>query len=133
MKPPQGPDAAVRRKTWPLAGFVFGFLLAPPPRPLEEPDPKGVLIVSLGVGFAFCVVACFGVDFFSRNRGPTKSAMPFSDERPGQAVLFTVCFLASCWLKTFGHWGLLGMALGIVPVWIILRGGAKAAGERQSE
>jgi hypothetical protein len=124
--PPAG--TSLRFSTWPLAGFIFGFLLSPPPRPDAQfgpPSSGDVLIVSFGVGCASALIAFVVACVLDKRRGATRSAMPFSDERPVQALVFTLCFVGSLWLKTFGHWGVAHIILGAVPVWIVLRGGAK--------
>jgi len=111
----------IRLRTWPLAGFLIGFLLAPPPAP--EGGPRDVLIVSFMAGV---VLGCLGLTaaaMFGGKRRATQTTLPFREERPGLAVAFTLSFLTSLVAKMYGFWSLMPLLIGMIPIYIVLKGG----------
>ena len=110
----------LRRVTWPLGGFLFGLLLSTP-----QPHAAVTLLIGTTLGLLFAFLA-FLIALLKTRRGPTKTYtktyIPLSGGRPELDAAFVVTFLAAMGVKLAGYWGLFPLALGMIPIAIVIYG-----------
>jgi hypothetical protein len=73
-------------------------------------------------GAVFATVAMIVAFALNGRCGPSKTALPYAQQKIGRDLLFTLCLPLSLAMKMFGMFGLLSVALGMIPPYLIIKG-----------
>ena len=111
-----GRSNTTRLATWPLVGFLVGFILQP--RALGAAE---YVAMSTAIGVCYALVGLIAALVCSRWLGATKTAMPYAQ---GQriAIIFNVAMIAVVAMKILDLRGLLPLLIGLVPIFLVVRG-----------
>ena len=116
-----GLEATSRAATWPLMAFILGFSYPPSGPYLTTTEFVGI---SLGAARFWALLAWIAAITWGRRRGPTKSALPYS-QGARIALAFNLSILAMVGLKVLHIGGVLPIVLGIIPIGIISHGASR--------
>ena len=113
----------VRLRTWPVAAFLFGFLTTSPKPDLVNPDIVETLASSILIGVVLAFFAVPAALIANPRLGPTKSRLPFSDDRKSVDGALVVCTVLALAMKLAGIWGAVPVLVALVPFALVGWGG----------
>ncbi|WP_116970792.1 hypothetical protein [Blastomonas sp. UPD001] len=110
-----------RLVTWPLIGFIVGYLCTPIPADVAG-DPVGTTVTSIAVGLFYAVAAVVIAGIVTMvSKAKSKTSIPFKDMDPLVSIAVCIMLAGGASLRAFSEPSLMPFFLAIYPIFRMAR------------